>query len=66
MAPQTSGAGPIKVGVITDQTGPLSVIGRANANVAMSVVTARTTAMTTLGSTARASHTRGREACRRA
>src|SRR5215203_7379938 len=29
---------PIKVGVITDQTGPLSVIGLANANVARMVV----------------------------
>src|SRR5689334_8207024 len=29
---------PIKVGVIADQTGPLSIIGRANANVARMVV----------------------------
>ena len=34
----TSGAGPIKVGVIADQTGPLSIIGLANANVARMVV----------------------------
>src|SRR4029079_10723505 len=32
-ASQTHGGDPIKVGVITDQTGPLSVIGLANANV---------------------------------
>ena len=32
------GGDPIKVGVITDQTGPLSVIGLANANVARMVV----------------------------
>ena len=31
-------AGPIKVGVIADQTGPLSVVGLANANVARMVV----------------------------
>jgi ABC-type branched-subunit amino acid transport system substrate-binding protein len=37
-APQTPGGDPIKVGVITDQTGPLSVIGLANANVARMVV----------------------------
>src|SRR5476651_2323080 len=30
--------GPIKVGVITDQTGPLSVMGIANANVAKMVI----------------------------
>jgi branched-chain amino acid transport system substrate-binding protein len=34
----TSGEGPIKVGVITDQTGPLSVMGIANANVATMVI----------------------------
>jgi ABC-type branched-subunit amino acid transport system substrate-binding protein len=34
----TSGAGPIKVGVIADQTGPLSFVGLANANVARMVV----------------------------
>jgi ABC-type branched-subunit amino acid transport system substrate-binding protein len=33
-----SGAEPIKVGVIADQTGPLSFIGQANANVAKMVV----------------------------
>src|SRR3954452_14853772 len=39
MAASHSRAGdPIKVGVITDQTGPLSVIGLANANVARMVV----------------------------
>src|SRR6188472_4728404 len=38
MASPASGGEPIKVGVITDQTGPLSVIGRANANVARMVV----------------------------
>src|SRR6476661_9520974 len=37
-ASQTHGGDPIKVGVITDQTGPLSVIGLANANVARMVV----------------------------
>jgi ABC-type branched-subunit amino acid transport system substrate-binding protein len=37
-ASQTPGGDPIKVGVITDQTGPLSVIGLANANVARMVV----------------------------
>ena len=31
-------AGPIKVGVITDQTGPLSFMGIANANVAKMVI----------------------------
>jgi len=31
-------AGPIKVGVITDQSGPLSIMGLANANVARMVV----------------------------
>jgi ABC-type branched-subunit amino acid transport system substrate-binding protein len=34
----TSGHQPIKVGVITDQTGPLSVMGTANANVAKMVI----------------------------
>ncbi|MCW2492414.1 MAG: transporter substrate-binding protein [Frankiales bacterium] len=34
----TSGQQPIKVGVITDQTGPLSVMGTANANVAKMVI----------------------------
>jgi ABC-type branched-subunit amino acid transport system substrate-binding protein len=34
----TSGNEPIKVGVITDQTGPLSVMGIANANVAKMVI----------------------------
>jgi branched-chain amino acid transport system substrate-binding protein len=33
-----TGDGPIKVGVIADQTGPLSIIGLANANVARMVV----------------------------
>src|ERR1700712_1376435 len=33
-----SGDQPIKVGVITDQTGPLSVMGIANANVAQMVI----------------------------
>ena len=33
-----STAGPIKVGVITDQTGPLSFMGIANANVAAMVI----------------------------
>src|SRR6476619_504688 len=37
-ASQTHGGDPIKVGVITDQTGPLSIIGLANANVARMVV----------------------------
>jgi len=37
-ASQTRGGDPIKVGVITDQTGPLSLIGLANANVARMVV----------------------------
>ena len=36
-ASQTPGAGPIKVGVIADQTGPLSFVGVANANVARMV-----------------------------
>src|SRR5262245_53334960 len=37
---KTSGAGgrPIKVGVIADQTGPLSFVGQANANVARMVI----------------------------
>jgi ABC-type branched-subunit amino acid transport system substrate-binding protein len=34
----TADAGPIKVGVIADQTGPLSVVGAANANVARMVI----------------------------
>ena len=34
----TSVGGPIKVGVITDQTGPLSFLGIANANVARMVI----------------------------
>ena len=34
----TSGSRPIKVGVIADQTGPLSFVGLANANVARMVV----------------------------
>jgi len=34
----TSGSSPIKVGVITDQTGPLSFMGIANANVARMVI----------------------------
>src|SRR3990172_8682319 len=40
MADSTPGAGgdPIKVGVIADQTGPLSFIGLANANVARMVI----------------------------
>ena len=29
---------PIKIGVVTDQTGPLSVLGIANANIAKMVV----------------------------
>src|SRR6476620_7157429 len=33
-----SGDDPIKVGVIADQTGPLSIIGLANANVARMVI----------------------------
>jgi ABC-type branched-subunit amino acid transport system substrate-binding protein len=37
-ASQSPGAEPIRLGVITDQTGPLSVIGLANANVARMVV----------------------------
>jgi branched-chain amino acid transport system substrate-binding protein len=37
-ASTTSGHQPIKVGVITDQTGPLSVMGTANANVAKMVI----------------------------
>jgi branched-chain amino acid transport system substrate-binding protein len=37
-ASPTSGDDPIKVGVIADQTGPLSIIGLANANVARMVV----------------------------
>ena len=37
-ASTTSGNQPIKVGVITDQTGPLSVMGIANANVAKMVI----------------------------
>jgi ABC-type branched-subunit amino acid transport system substrate-binding protein len=40
MSESTSGAGegPIKVGVIADQTGPLSFVGLANANVARMVI----------------------------
>ena len=40
MAESTAGAGghPIKVGVISDQTGPLSFVGIANANVARMVI----------------------------
>src|SRR6266481_4222271 len=39
MAPSaTPGADPIKVGVIADQTGPLSFVGLANANVARMVI----------------------------
>jgi ABC-type branched-subunit amino acid transport system substrate-binding protein len=37
-APTTFGHQPIKLGVITDQTGPLSVMGIANANVAKMVI----------------------------
>ncbi len=37
-APPTQGADPIKVGVIADQTGPLSFVGLANANVARMVI----------------------------
>jgi ABC-type branched-subunit amino acid transport system substrate-binding protein len=37
-ASQTPAGDRIKVGVITDQTGPLSVIGLANANVARMVI----------------------------
>jgi branched-chain amino acid transport system substrate-binding protein len=33
-----AGSGPIKVGVIADQTGPLSFVGAANANVARMVI----------------------------
>ena len=33
-----AGEGPIKVGVIADQTGPLSFVGRANSNVARMVI----------------------------
>ena len=38
MASATSGGRPIKVGVIADQTGPLSFVGLANANVARMVI----------------------------
>jgi ABC-type branched-subunit amino acid transport system substrate-binding protein len=38
MGESTASAGPIKVGVITDQTGPLSFMGIANANVATMVI----------------------------
>ena len=38
MADSTASGGPIKVGVITDQTGPLSFMGIANANVAKLVI----------------------------
>ena len=34
----TSGDRPIKLGVIADQTGPLSFVGLANANVAKMVI----------------------------
>jgi ABC-type branched-subunit amino acid transport system substrate-binding protein len=37
-ASPTPGADPIKVGVIADQTGPLSLVGLANANVARMVI----------------------------
>jgi ABC-type branched-subunit amino acid transport system substrate-binding protein len=37
-APPNPGAEPIKVGVIADQTGPLSFVGLANANVARMVI----------------------------
>jgi ABC-type branched-subunit amino acid transport system substrate-binding protein len=37
-ASPTPGSDPIKVGVIADQTGPLSVVGVANANVARMVI----------------------------
>ena len=37
-SPATSNDRPIKVGVIADQTGPLSFVGLANANVAKMVV----------------------------
>ena len=38
MEGSAASAGPIKVGVITDQTGPLSFMGIANANVARMVI----------------------------
>ena len=38
MEESTAPVGPIKVGVITDQTGPLSFMGVANANVARMVI----------------------------
>jgi urea transport system substrate-binding protein len=38
MAESTASVGPIKVGVITDQTGALSFMGIANANVAKMVI----------------------------
>ncbi len=38
MEGSSASAGPIKVGVITDQTGPLSFMGTANANVATMVI----------------------------
>src|SRR5436189_807908 len=38
MEGSTASIGPIKVGVITDQTGPLSFMGIANANVATMVI----------------------------
>src|SRR6476661_3253764 len=38
MASATSGGRSIKVGVIADQTGPLSFVGLANANVARMVI----------------------------
>ena len=38
MTTAAESAGPIKVGVITDQSGPLSFMGIANANVARMVI----------------------------
>ena len=38
MEESVASVGPIKVGVITDQTGPLSFMGIANANVAKMVI----------------------------
>ena len=38
MTTASESAGPIKVGVITDQSGPLSFMGIANANVARMVI----------------------------
>ena len=50
-----AGGGPIKVGVIADQTGPLSVMGLANANVARfpGNRTRRVTAWSAAGRTSR-------------